>query len=179
MLSPVVDSPSAVGSTAAGATHSSADRIVVEPVAGVIQDTIYVTVGACVKESKSHLLWTLHNSGGNRVCIIHVHQPAQKIPTMMGSFPASQLNHQVIRDYRQIERQKMQKILEEYLHICRQMGVLLLLLSSYISRIICGCKTLRFVFAKSRLHIRSMLPSFLIQITNDHFFIGSSRNITY
>nr|XP_011464039.1 PREDICTED: uncharacterized protein LOC101301302 isoform X2 [Fragaria vesca subsp. vesca] len=123
MLSPVVDSPSAVGSTAAGATHSSADRIVVEPVAGVIQDTIYVTVGACVKESKSHLLWTLHNSGGNRVCIIHVHQPAQKIPTMMGSFPASQLNHQVIRDYRQIERQKMQKILEEYLHICRQMGV--------------------------------------------------------
>lgn len=55
-------------------------EIVVGPVALVIQDMIYVTVGTSVKESKANLTWALQNSGGKRICIIHVHQPAQMIP---------------------------------------------------------------------------------------------------
>lgn len=55
-------------------------EIVEESVARVIEDKIYVAVGKQVKESKLVLLWALQNSGGKRVCIIHVHQPAQKIP---------------------------------------------------------------------------------------------------
>ena len=67
---------------------ASFGEIVVEPVARVIQDMIYVTVGTSLKESKSNLIWTLQNSGGKRVCIVHVHQPAQMIP-MSKSVPYS------------------------------------------------------------------------------------------
>ncbi|XP_050385351.1 U-box domain-containing protein 33 isoform X3 [Argentina anserina] len=102
---------------------ASFGEIVVEPVARVIQDMIYVTVGTSVKESKSNLIWTLQNSGGKRVCIIHVHQPAMMIPMMGTKFPASQMKDQEVRAFREIERQNMQKILEDYLRICRQMGV--------------------------------------------------------
>lgn len=59
---------------------SSRRGIVEEPVASVIEDKIYVAVAKQVKESKSVLLWALQNSGGKRICIIHVHTPAQMIP---------------------------------------------------------------------------------------------------
>jgi hypothetical protein len=51
-----------------------------DPMAIVIEDMIYVAVGKEMKESKSILLWALQNSGGKRICILHVHQPAQLIP---------------------------------------------------------------------------------------------------
>jgi hypothetical protein len=44
------------------------------------EETIYVAVGKDAKECKSILLWALENSGGKRICILHVHQPAQYIP---------------------------------------------------------------------------------------------------
>ena len=49
-------------------------------VACLIDDMIHVAVGKDVKECKSILLWALQNSGGKRICILHVHQPAQLIP---------------------------------------------------------------------------------------------------
>ena len=57
-------------------------EIVEEPVAvaQIIEDMIYVAVGKDVKDSKSTLLWAVHNSGGKKICILHVHQPAQMIP---------------------------------------------------------------------------------------------------
>ncbi|KAK9910410.1 hypothetical protein M0R45_034375 [Rubus argutus] len=102
---------------------ASFGEIVVEPVALVIQDMIYVTVGTSVKENKANLIWALQNSGGKRICIIHVHQPAQMIPMMGTKFPASQMKDQEVRAYREIERQNMHKILDDYLRICRHMGV--------------------------------------------------------
>lgn len=44
------------------------------------EDTLYVALGENVKENRSILLWALHNSGGKKICIIHVHQRAQMIP---------------------------------------------------------------------------------------------------
>ena len=44
------------------------------------QDMIYVAVGMDVKECKSIILWAVQNSGGKRICILHVHQPPQLIP---------------------------------------------------------------------------------------------------
>ncbi|XP_041028646.1 U-box domain-containing protein 33-like [Juglans microcarpa x Juglans regia] len=90
--------------------------------APMIDDIIYVAVSNNVKESKPTLLWTLQNSGGKKVCIIHVHQPAQMIPLMGTKFPASSMKEQEVRAYRELEKQNMQKILNEYLLICRQMG---------------------------------------------------------
>ena len=51
------------------------------PVTSVIKETIYVAVGIDVKDCKSTLLWALHNNGGKKICIIHVHRPAQRIPS--------------------------------------------------------------------------------------------------
>ncbi|KAJ4843644.1 hypothetical protein Tsubulata_020159 [Turnera subulata] len=113
----------AVGNMAAAA--SSRREIVEEevPPARVIEERIYVAVGRTVKESKSVLLWALQNSGGKRICILHVHQPAQMIPLMGTKFPAAALKEQEVRAYREIERQEMNKVLDEYLLLGRRMGV--------------------------------------------------------
>jgi len=41
-------------------------------------------------------------------------------------FPASKLKEQEVRAYWEIERQEMLKMLDEYLFLCRKMGVKLL-----------------------------------------------------
>ncbi|KAK4849012.1 hypothetical protein QYF36_019742 [Acer negundo] len=99
------------------------EEIAEEPVARVIEDKIYVAVGKHLKESKSVLFWALQNSGGKRICIIHVHQPAQMIPVLGTKFPASSLKEQEVIAYRELERHDMQKVLDQYLAICRRMGV--------------------------------------------------------
>ncbi|XP_062156574.1 U-box domain-containing protein 33-like isoform X1 [Alnus glutinosa] len=86
------------------------------------EETIYVAVGKDAKECKSILLWALENSGGKRICILHVHQPAQYIPFMGGKAPASSLKESIVREYHETERQKMHEIMDEYLLICRQKG---------------------------------------------------------
>lgn len=50
------------------------------PVEMVEEDKLCVLVGKDVKESESTLTWALRNSGGKKLCILHVHQPSQKIP---------------------------------------------------------------------------------------------------
>ena len=59
---------------------ASGREIVVEPVARVIEEKIFVALGKSAKECKSMLVWALQNSEGKRICIIHVHQPAEMIP---------------------------------------------------------------------------------------------------
>ncbi|KAK6285665.1 PREDICTED: U-box domain-containing protein 33 isoform X1 [Theobroma cacao] len=101
-------------------------EITEEPVARVIEEKIYVAVGKDVERNKSVLFWALQNSGGKRICIIHVHQPAKMIPvTDMGTkFPASKVKEQEVKAYREIGRQEMQKNLDKYLLLCLQSGVL-------------------------------------------------------
>ncbi|XP_050249613.1 U-box domain-containing protein 33-like isoform X2 [Quercus robur] len=85
-------------------------------------DILHVALGQNVKEYKSILLWTLQNSRGKTICVIHIHQPANMIPIMGTRFPASTLTKQKVRAYREIERQNMQQILDEYLLFCRKIG---------------------------------------------------------
>ncbi|KAK9273562.1 hypothetical protein L1049_018372 [Liquidambar formosana] len=96
--------------------------IVEEPVTRVIEDKLYVAVGKDVKESKSILMWALQNSGGRKICLIHVYQPAQMIPLMGGKFPVSTMQEQEVRAYRELEKQNIDKILNEYLHMCNRVG---------------------------------------------------------
>ncbi|CAI0472194.1 unnamed protein product [Linum tenue] len=95
----------------------------VAPVARMIEEKIYVAVGKSVKESKSLLVWALQNSGGKKICLLHVHTPALMIPLMGAKFPASSLKDTEVRAFRDIERQEMYKILAEYLRLCRKAGV--------------------------------------------------------
>ncbi|XP_050204107.1 U-box domain-containing protein 33-like isoform X2 [Mercurialis annua] len=94
-------------------------------VSRVIEEKIYVAVGKDFKKNKSLVIWALHNSGGKSICILHVHQPAQMIPlALMGTkFHASSLKEEEVRAYREIERKEMHEMLEDYLVLCRQMGV--------------------------------------------------------
>lgn len=46
----------------------------------VEEDKVYVLVGKDVKESELTLKWALHYHKGSKLCILHVHQPSQKIP---------------------------------------------------------------------------------------------------
>ena len=63
------------------AVMSSTGEIMEEqPVAVVVEEKIYVAVCKDMKESKLNLVWALQNSGGKRICLVHVHQPAQMIP---------------------------------------------------------------------------------------------------
>uniref|UniRef100_A0A7N2LDG4 RING-type E3 ubiquitin transferase n=1 Tax=Quercus lobata TaxID=97700 RepID=A0A7N2LDG4_QUELO len=87
------------------------------------EDTIYVALGTDVRECKSILLWAVQNSGGKNICILHVHQPPQLIPFVGGRAPANKLKESIVRKYGENERQQMQKTLDDYLLICRQMGV--------------------------------------------------------
>ncbi|KAJ6675352.1 hypothetical protein OIU85_011506 [Salix viminalis] len=103
---------------------ASGREIVEEPVARVIEEKIFVALGKSVKECKSMLVWALQNSGGKRICIIHVHQPAELIPFMGAKFLPSKLNEQEVRGYREFERLEMLKMLDEYLLLCQKMGVL-------------------------------------------------------
>ncbi|KAI3959665.1 hypothetical protein MKW92_017797 [Papaver armeniacum] len=88
-----------------------------------MEEKIYVAVGKDVRESKSTLLWALKNSRGRKICLLHIHVPAQMIPIMGGKFPASQCKDEEVTAYRNLERQKMVKILKEYLLLCAQVGV--------------------------------------------------------
>ncbi|XP_065859585.1 U-box domain-containing protein 33-like [Euphorbia lathyris] len=93
------------------------------PVAQVIEEKIHVAVGKNFKEYKSLLMWAIQNSGGKRICIIHVHQPAQMIPLLGTKFPASSLKEQEVRAYREMERHEMHKMLDEYVLFCRRFGI--------------------------------------------------------
>ncbi|GMY09242.1 U-box domain-containing protein 33-like [Fagus crenata] len=107
-----------------GTPEPCSPRIVEEPMAPhMTEDTICVAVGDIVMKSRSTLAWALQKSREKRICILHVHQPAKTIPLMGTRFPASSLTELEVRAYRKIERKKMLKILDEYLRICRQMGV--------------------------------------------------------
>ncbi|XP_061360041.1 U-box domain-containing protein 33-like isoform X2 [Gastrolobium bilobum] len=94
-----------------------------EPNLALVDEPIYFAVAKDVKESKLNLIWTIQHSGGKRICILHVHVPATMIPMMGAKFSASQMKDQEVRAYREIERQSMHKILDEYLLICQRMGV--------------------------------------------------------
>ncbi|XP_059312636.1 U-box domain-containing protein 33-like isoform X2 [Lycium ferocissimum] len=88
-----------------------------------VNDVIYVAVGKELKETEPALTWALNKSGGRKICILHVHTPAQKIPIMGSKFNIDQLDVQQVRAYHEKERQDMHKILEKYIQICGRAGV--------------------------------------------------------
>ncbi|WCJ22783.1 U-box domain-containing protein kinase family protein [Euphorbia peplus] len=118
----VVSHVPAIASPMSFPEYRFAGNMAVMPVAQVIEEKIHVAVGKNLKEYKSLLLWAIQHSGGKRICIVHVHQPAQMIPLLGTKFPASSLKEQEVRAYREIERQEMHKLLDEYTLFCLQFG---------------------------------------------------------
>lgn len=93
-----------------------------EEVVDLLDEKLYVAVSKDLKACKSTILWALQNSGGKRVRLLHVHQPAQTISILGARFPVSSLSEQEVRLHREKERRDMCKMLDEYLCICAKSG---------------------------------------------------------
>ncbi|KAL0397912.1 UNVERIFIED_CONTAM: U-box domain-containing protein 33 [Sesamum calycinum] len=87
------------------------------------EDMMFVALGKDVKESETVLAWALNNSRGMKICILHVHQPAQKLPMMGTKVPISLLEEHQVKAYHENERHEMSKILGKYIRLCDQAGV--------------------------------------------------------
>ncbi|XP_047342399.1 U-box domain-containing protein 33-like isoform X2 [Impatiens glandulifera] len=97
-------------------------EIVVEPM--VEEDTVYVALGKNLNDGKSILEWALQYQRGNYICILHVHQPAQRIPFLGTKFLVSQLDEKHVKAHREEEKKEMNKLLDNYRSICGRAGVL-------------------------------------------------------
>ncbi|KAM7491604.1 hypothetical protein LguiA_034525 [Lonicera macranthoides] len=86
-----------------------------------VENTIFVAVGKKnFKESKSILLWVLKSFAGRKICILHVHQPSHLATLMDGKLSASKLKQQAVKACRELELQKMHKLLNQYLLVIAQ-----------------------------------------------------------
>ncbi|KAL2478759.1 U-box domain-containing protein 33-like [Forsythia ovata] len=88
-----------------------------------VDNTMFVALGKDVKEGETVLMWALHNSGGRKICILHIHQPARMISMMGSKVSISLLDEHIVSVHHEIERQEMQKILDEYVRTCGREGV--------------------------------------------------------
>ncbi|KAL0739877.1 hypothetical protein Bca4012_081390 [Brassica carinata] len=128
-------------------SRSGRSSVTEEPVSRLIEEKIFVAVDKHVAKSKSTLVWALQNTGGKKICVIHVHQPSQMIPVSKypytlsvcfclnkaslfcgmnkvgAKFPVSSVKEEEVRVFREKEREKVHMILDEYLRICHQRGV--------------------------------------------------------
>ncbi|KAF8091639.1 hypothetical protein N665_0439s0007 [Sinapis alba] len=93
-----------------------------EEVAGM-EEIIYVAVGNETAKNKSNLTWAIDNSEGNKICIVLIHQTAQMIPILGTKFHAATVDEELVRAYREKQKAKTEKILDEYLRICLRKGV--------------------------------------------------------
>ncbi|XP_039167253.1 U-box domain-containing protein 33-like isoform X2 [Eucalyptus grandis] len=84
--------------------------------ARVVNDRVYVAVGRDVREGRSTLSWAMNNFDGH-FRIIHVHQPHQLNPSPRLFYGGGSRNPQ------ELARQEMERILDEYIHMCSQAGV--------------------------------------------------------
>ncbi|GMH22463.1 hypothetical protein Nepgr_024306 [Nepenthes gracilis] len=112
-----------IDQSSSASTSSMREELVEEPAGSVVEDKIFVALGKEVKESMSVLIWALRNSGGKKICIIHVHQPSQTISMLGGRFPLHSVTKKEVIANRKMERQAMVEALDEYVRICALAGV--------------------------------------------------------
>ncbi|XP_057952848.1 U-box domain-containing protein 32-like isoform X2 [Malania oleifera] len=91
---------------------------------GDVGDTVFVAVGKNLNEDKSKLEWALKSFTGKRICLLHVHQPPLSVPFLDGNSLAYKLKQRASKAFLELERQKMHKLLNQYLHFLSHEGVL-------------------------------------------------------
>ncbi|KAG6474876.1 hypothetical protein ZIOFF_064092 [Zingiber officinale] len=88
------------------------------------EEKLYVAVAAELKAGKATLFWAIQNTTRDQtIVLVHVLVPAKLIPMLGGKFPTSSLTTQQVDAYRMLERDKMNKSLNEYINLCSQMKV--------------------------------------------------------
>ncbi|KAL6906438.1 hypothetical protein ACP4OV_004039 [Aristida adscensionis] len=93
---------------------------------------VFVALPEQHKSGRHTLAWALRHvaaaatAAGAAAAVVvaaHVHAPAQMIPMMGSKFHASKLRPEQVGAYRQYEREKVLKNLDEYIHQCSKMKV--------------------------------------------------------
>ncbi|GMH08978.1 hypothetical protein Nepgr_010818 [Nepenthes gracilis] len=88
-----------------------------------VENTVFVAVGKHVKESESTLLWAARSFPGKKICLLHVHQPTQLLTFLDGKFLFNKVKQQALKAFRELEVQKIHKLLTQYVLILNQGGV--------------------------------------------------------
>ncbi|XP_072955890.1 U-box domain-containing protein 33-like [Typha angustifolia] len=98
---------------------SGSGEIIEEPGEYPMEDKVYVAVAQEFKYGKSTLTWAIeHISRDAKIIITHVHVPAKMIPIGGAKFRPGQLKLKQVNAYRQVEKEKMEKNLDQYLAEC-------------------------------------------------------------
>uniref|UniRef100_A0A0D9VMV1 RING-type E3 ubiquitin transferase n=1 Tax=Leersia perrieri TaxID=77586 RepID=A0A0D9VMV1_9ORYZ len=89
------------------------------------EEAVYCAVGKeAGKEWKANLLWVLASfPRRRRVVFIHVHRPPSRVNMMGAWVPVSQLAEEEVNAYRQLEEEKISKVLDDLLDICKSQKV--------------------------------------------------------
>ncbi|KAJ0100351.1 hypothetical protein Patl1_20150 [Pistacia atlantica] len=110
----------------------SSDEIERDGVAWDVEETIFVAVGKNVEKSKTTLFWAAQSFLGKKICLLHIHKPAHVVALGELSFyPLSEESNYTVDELqqhsvlasRELERQKVQEILNQYLLILNQYEV--------------------------------------------------------
>lgn len=92
------------------------------PSAVVDEQVLFVALGKDVEEGATVLTYAVDNFKGMKICILHVHQPAQKMPMMGTTMPINLLEEEQVKAYHEDERQQLQKTLDKYIRACESAG---------------------------------------------------------
>uniref|UniRef100_A0ACD5TIM2 Uncharacterized protein n=1 Tax=Avena sativa TaxID=4498 RepID=A0ACD5TIM2_AVESA len=89
---------------------------------------VFVVVPSEPRAGRSTLSWALgHFCGGGAtattVVVTHVHVPPQMIPVMGAKFHASKLSPEQVSSFRMMEREKAEKMLDDYVDQCSKLKV--------------------------------------------------------
>ncbi|XP_031281079.1 U-box domain-containing protein 33 isoform X2 [Pistacia vera] len=101
----------------------SSDEIEREGVAWDVEETIFVAVGKNVEKSKTTLFWAAQSFLGKKICLLHVHKPAHVVALEESNYTVDELKQHSVLASRELERQKVQEILNQYLLILNQYKV--------------------------------------------------------
>ncbi|KAJ8506292.1 hypothetical protein OPV22_007178 [Ensete ventricosum] len=86
------------------------------------EEKVYVAVPAEYKAGKSAFFWAIQSTSRDHTIVLaHVHTPAQLIPMLGGKFPARSLKQQQVNAYRMLEKDKMNKSLNDYITTSSQL----------------------------------------------------------
>ncbi|PVH63897.1 hypothetical protein PAHAL_2G133900 [Panicum hallii] len=89
-------------------------------------EKVYVAVGREVAESRATLLWALHKfprgagAGAASFVLLHVYSPPKLLPFLGARIPAAQVGEQELAAYKEMELQRVNDSLDQYLHLCAQ-----------------------------------------------------------
>ncbi|KAJ4706002.1 U-box domain-containing protein kinase family protein [Melia azedarach] len=89
-----------------------------------VEETIFVAVGRNIEKSKTTLFWAVQNFAEKKICLLHVHKPIQVVAAFKErKYAVNRLKQHADKGFRELERERVSEVLDQYLLILGQAGV--------------------------------------------------------